>query len=64
MICAEMPLAAAKDGLFPERFKQLNKAGAQLKWRRADNRQCQTRRTSGKDSGTFSRRTCPYGRVL
>jgi len=28
MICAEMPLAAAKDGLFPERFKQLNKAGA------------------------------------
>jgi APA family basic amino acid/polyamine antiporter len=27
MICAEMPLAAAKDGLFPERFKQLNQAG-------------------------------------
>jgi APA family basic amino acid/polyamine antiporter len=27
MICAEMPLAAAKDGLFPERFKQLNRAG-------------------------------------
>ena len=27
MICAEMPLAAAKDGLFPERFKRLNKAG-------------------------------------
>jgi APA family basic amino acid/polyamine antiporter len=27
MICAEMPLAAAKDGLFPERFRQLNKAG-------------------------------------
>ena len=27
MICAEMPLAAAKDGIFPERFKQLNKAG-------------------------------------
>jgi APA family basic amino acid/polyamine antiporter len=27
MICAEMPLAAAKDGLFPDRFKQLNKAG-------------------------------------
>jgi APA family basic amino acid/polyamine antiporter len=26
MICAEMPLAAAKDGLFPERFKQVNKA--------------------------------------
>ena len=27
MICAEMPLAAAKDGLFPERFKRMNKAG-------------------------------------
>jgi APA family basic amino acid/polyamine antiporter len=27
MICAEMPLAAANDGLFPEKFKQLNKAG-------------------------------------
>jgi APA family basic amino acid/polyamine antiporter len=27
MICAEMPLAAANDGLFPERFKRLNKAG-------------------------------------
>src|SRR3954451_9541312 len=26
MICAEMPLAAAKDGLFPERFKRMNKA--------------------------------------
>jgi APA family basic amino acid/polyamine antiporter len=24
MICAEMPLAAAKDGLFPERFKRVN----------------------------------------
>jgi APA family basic amino acid/polyamine antiporter len=28
MICAEMPLAAAKDGLFPDRFKRLNQAGA------------------------------------
>src|SRR5262245_24321165 len=27
MICAAMPLAAANDGLFPDRFKQLNKAG-------------------------------------
>jgi APA family basic amino acid/polyamine antiporter len=27
MICAEMPLAAAKDGLFPERFKRLSKTG-------------------------------------
>jgi APA family basic amino acid/polyamine antiporter len=27
MICAEMPLAAAKDGLFPERFKTISKAG-------------------------------------
>lgn len=27
MICAEMPLAAAKDGLFPARFKRLSKAG-------------------------------------
>jgi APA family basic amino acid/polyamine antiporter len=27
MICAEMPLAAAKDGLFPEQFKELSKAG-------------------------------------
>jgi amino acid transporter len=27
MICAEMPLAAAKDGLFPERFRRLSKAG-------------------------------------
>ncbi|HEY3578123.1 MAG TPA: amino acid permease [Gaiellaceae bacterium] len=27
MICAEMPLAAANDGLFPDRFKQLNRAG-------------------------------------
>lgn len=27
MICAEMPHAAAQDGLFPERFKRLNKAG-------------------------------------
>ncbi len=27
MICAEMPLAAAKDGLFPERFKRISRAG-------------------------------------
>ena len=27
MICAEMPLAAAKDGLFPERFKRLSRTG-------------------------------------
>lgn len=27
MIVAEMPLAAAKDGLFPDRFKQLSKEG-------------------------------------
>jgi APA family basic amino acid/polyamine antiporter len=27
MICAEMPLAAAKDGIFPERFKHISKAG-------------------------------------
>src|SRR6266480_3835346 len=27
MICAEMPLAAAKDGLFPERFKHVSKNG-------------------------------------
>ena len=27
MICAEMPLAAAEDGLFPPRFKQLSKTG-------------------------------------
>jgi APA family basic amino acid/polyamine antiporter len=27
MICAEMPLAAADDGLFPERFKQISKKG-------------------------------------
>ena len=27
MICAEMPLAAAQDGLFPERFKRISKAG-------------------------------------
>jgi APA family basic amino acid/polyamine antiporter len=27
MICAEMPLAAAKDGLFPDRFQRMNKAG-------------------------------------
>jgi APA family basic amino acid/polyamine antiporter len=27
MICAEMPLAAAKDGLFPEQFKAMSKAG-------------------------------------
>jgi len=27
MVCAEMPRAAAKDGLFPARFKRLNKAG-------------------------------------
>ncbi len=27
MICAEMPLAAAKDGLFPERFKRISSAG-------------------------------------
>ena len=27
MICAEMPHAAAKDGLFPERFKRLSKTG-------------------------------------
>ena len=26
MICAEMPLAAAKDGLFPERFRQLSRS--------------------------------------
>ena len=26
MICAEMPLAAAKDGLFPERFKRMSKS--------------------------------------
>jgi basic amino acid/polyamine antiporter, APA family len=27
MICAEMPLAAAKDGLFPERFQHVSKNG-------------------------------------
>src|SRR6516225_6471916 len=27
MICAEMPLAAANDGLFPERFKRMNQSG-------------------------------------
>jgi basic amino acid/polyamine antiporter, APA family len=27
MICAEMPLAAAKDGLFPERFNRISKKG-------------------------------------
>src|SRR5690349_10835121 len=27
MICAEMPLAAAKDGLFPERFQRTSKSG-------------------------------------
>jgi APA family basic amino acid/polyamine antiporter len=27
MICAEMPLAAANDGLFPERFNRVSKAG-------------------------------------
>jgi basic amino acid/polyamine antiporter, APA family len=27
MICAEMPLAAANDGLFPERFKHISKRG-------------------------------------
>jgi APA family basic amino acid/polyamine antiporter len=27
MICAEMPLAAANDGLFPEQFKRLNRSG-------------------------------------
>jgi APA family basic amino acid/polyamine antiporter len=27
MICAEMPLAAAKDGLFPERFKTISRTG-------------------------------------
>jgi APA family basic amino acid/polyamine antiporter len=27
MICAEMPKAAAKDGLFPERFNHMSKAG-------------------------------------
>ena len=27
MICAEMPLAAAKDGLFPKRFNQISKSG-------------------------------------
>ena len=27
MICAEMPLAAAKDGLFPDRFKAMSKTG-------------------------------------
>jgi len=27
MICAEMPLAAANDGLFPERLKQISKRG-------------------------------------
>jgi APA family basic amino acid/polyamine antiporter len=30
MICAEMPLAAAKDGLFPERFKRLSRAGVPM----------------------------------
>jgi APA family basic amino acid/polyamine antiporter len=27
MICAEMPLAAANDGLFPSQFKKISKAG-------------------------------------
>ena len=27
MICAEMPLAAADDGLFPARFKRMSKNG-------------------------------------
>jgi basic amino acid/polyamine antiporter, APA family len=30
MICAEMPLAAAKDGLFPERFKRMS--GKHVPW--------------------------------
>jgi APA family basic amino acid/polyamine antiporter len=30
MICAEMPLAAAKDGLFPERFKHISKNGVPI----------------------------------
>ena len=30
MICAEMPLAAAKDGLFPERFKHLSRTGVPI----------------------------------
>src|SRR6266550_33286 len=30
MICAEMPLAAAKDGLFPERFKHVSKNGVPI----------------------------------
>ena len=37
MICAEMPLAAASDGLFPERFKRMSKNGrARLRHRRLD----------------------------
>ena len=37
MICAEMPLAAAKDGLFPEQFKQISKAGrARVRHHRLD----------------------------
>jgi APA family basic amino acid/polyamine antiporter len=27
MICDEMPLAAAKDGLFPQQFKRISKKG-------------------------------------
>ena len=30
MICAEMPLAASKDGLFPERFKRMSKNGVPI----------------------------------
>ena len=37
MICAEMPLAAAKDGLFPERFKRMSQGRrARLRHRRLD----------------------------
>ena len=39
MICAEMPLAAANDGLFPEQFKRLSRTGVpDLRHRRLDRR--------------------------
>jgi basic amino acid/polyamine antiporter, APA family len=37
MICAEMPLAAAEGGLFPERFKRISKKGVPA-WRRSSTR--------------------------
>ena len=62
MICAEMPLAAAKDGLFPEPFKRISQHGrAGVRHRRLDRRSPRSpwsSTTSAPAAPRCSRRWC------